>query len=64
VNVPREEITRSPDEEGVGRRAQHSHLRLRKPHRTRSALRTLRAELESLYHELTAALLPDGKGRK
>ena len=64
MNVPREEIARSADEEVVARPMQHSHLRLRKPHRTRSALRTLRQELESLYNELTAALLPDGKGRK
>jgi len=64
MNVPREEMTRNPDEEVAGRTLQHPHLRLRKPHRTRSALRTLRQELESLYDELTAALLPDGKGRK
>ena len=64
MNLPRQEIARSGDEEVVGRAAQHSHLRLRKPHRTRSALRTLREELESLYDELTAALLPEGKGKK
>ena len=64
MNVPTEEIARSADEEGVSRPMQHPHLRLRKPHRTRSALRTLRAELEALYNELTAALLPDGKGKK
>jgi hypothetical protein len=64
VNVPTEQSVRSADEEGVSRSMQHPHLRLRKPHRTRSALRTLRQELESLYNELTAALLPDGKGRK
>jgi hypothetical protein len=64
MNVPREEIARSADEERASRSVQHLHLRLRKPHRTRSALRTLRQELEALYNELTAALLPHGKGRK
>jgi hypothetical protein len=64
MNLPREDTTRSPDEEVTGRRVAHPHLRLRKPHRARSALRTLRQELEALYEELTAALLPYGKARK
>jgi hypothetical protein len=64
MSLHTQDTTRSPDEQTVGRRTAHPHLRLRKPHRARSALRTLRQELEALYEELTAALLPDGKARK
>jgi hypothetical protein len=64
MNLQTEDKTRSPDEQAAGRRPAHQHLRLRKPHRARSALSTLRQELEALYQELTAALLPDGKARK
>jgi hypothetical protein len=64
MNVHREETTCSPGEDIAGRAVTQMHLRPRKPHRARSALRTLRAELESLYNELTAALLPDAKGKK
>jgi hypothetical protein len=53
---------RSASEDGPNRSSARPHLR--KPHRTRNALRTLRAELEALYDELTAALLPDAKGKK
>ena len=63
MNLQTEDKTRSPDEQ-PGRRPARPHLRLRKPHRARSALSTLRQELEALYEELTAALLPDGKARK
>jgi hypothetical protein len=64
MNPPRQEAGRSEDEPVTGRSARHPHLRLRKSHRTRSALSTLREELKSLYDELSAALLPDGKGKR
>lgn len=59
MNLQTDESPRSP-----GESASRPHLRWRKPHRTRNVLRTLRAELEALYNELTAALLPDAKGKK
>ena len=64
MNLQTDETPRSPGEEGLNRSASRPHLRLRKPHRTRNALRTLRAELEALYNELSAALLPAAKGKK
>ena len=64
MNLQTEDATRSLEEQPAGRRPAHQHLRLRKPHRARGALSTLRQELEALYAELTAALLPDGKARK
>lgn len=64
MNLQTEDKTRSPDEPAAGLPAARPHLRLRKPHRARSGLGTLRQELEALYEELTAALLPEGKARK
>ena len=64
MNLPRQEAARSEDERAMGRVPRHPHLRLRKPHATRNALSTLREELKSLYDELSAALLPDGKSKK
>lgn len=40
------------------------YTRARRPHRTRSTLRALRAELVALYEELSAALLPTGRGKR
>ena len=64
MNVHREDSARNAGEEVAGRPAARPHLRLRTAHRTHSALRALRAEIEALYEELTAALLPDAKGKK
>ena len=64
MNVHREGSARNAGEEVASHPVPHPHRRLRTPHRTHSALRALRAELEALYAELTAALLPDAKGKK
>ena len=40
------------------------HMRLHAPHRARATLSALRVELKALYEELSAALLPNGKGRR
>jgi hypothetical protein len=61
---PPELLPRNDDEARATPSAHHPHMRLRKPHRTRSALSHLREELKSLYDELSAALLPTGKGKK
>ena len=64
MSLPTEQLPRSDDQGRAGPGARHPHMRLRKPHRTRSALSSLREELKSLYDELSAALLPAGKGKK
>jgi len=63
MNSP-EPHPRNDDEGRAAPNARHLHMRLRKPHRTRTALSHLREELKSLYDELSAALLPAGKGKK
>jgi hypothetical protein len=63
MNSP-EPLPRNDDEGRAAPNARHPHMRLRKPHRTRAALSHLREELKSLYDELSAALLPAGKGKK
>jgi len=40
------------------------YTRVHRPHRARSTLRALRAELVALYEELSAALLPTGRGKR
>ena len=39
-------------------------MRLQPPHRVRATLSALRVELKALCEELSAALLPKGKGRR
>jgi hypothetical protein len=64
MNLPTEQLPPSPDGGRNGSSVPHPHVRLRKPHRTRTALSSLREELKALYDELSAALLPAGKGKK
>jgi hypothetical protein len=56
--------SQSRNARGADRRSGFRHLRLHKPHLEGEALSSLRADLKSLYQELSAALLPDLKEKK